>query len=68
MTTYLLDTLLVTAYLRGRRGAVALIEPWISAGGASTSIIVYAEAIEFFKSLPDFARRKAILRALLGQI
>jgi len=60
MRSYLLDTGLVTAYLRGRRGAVSLIQPWIDAGEAATSILVYGEAIEFFKSLPDFPRRRTL--------
>jgi hypothetical protein len=56
MSRYLLDTRLITAYLRGRRGAVALIEPWVVAGEAATSIIVYGEVIEYFKRLSDFTR------------
>jgi predicted nucleic acid-binding protein len=65
---YLLDTGIVTAYLRGRDGAVALVQPWIDAGEAAVSVIVYGEAIEFFKSLPNFPRRQALLRTLLRQV
>ena len=68
MSRYLLDTGMLTAYLRGRAGAVARVQPWIDAGEAATSIIVYGEAIEYFKSLPDYARRQMLLRALLRQI
>lgn len=68
MRRYLLDTALVTAYLRGRPGAVSLIQPWIDADEAATSVLVYGEAIEFFKSLPDFPRRQALLRMVLRQI
>ena len=68
MRRYLLDTPLVTAYLRGRHGAVTLIQPWIDAGEAATSVVVYGEALEHFKSLSDFPRRQAVLRALLQQV
>ncbi len=68
MRRYLLDTGPITAYLRGRRGAVALVQPWIDAEEAATSLIVYGEIIEYFKSLPDFPRRRMLLRTLLRQI
>lgn len=68
MRRYLLDTGLVPAYLRGRRGAVSLIQPWINADEAATSVFVYGEVIELFKSLSDFPRRRALLRALLRQV
>lgn len=68
MSSYLLDTGIITAYLRGRSGAVRQVQPWLDASVAATSIIVYGEAIEFFKSLPDFPRRRVLLRALLRQM
>jgi len=68
MRRYLLDTALVTAYLRGRSGAVSLIQPWIDADEAATSVLVYGEAIEFFKNLPDFPRRQALPRVFPRQI
>lgn len=34
MNGYLLDTPLVTGYLRGRPGAVALITPWMTSRSA----------------------------------
>ena len=68
MKRYLLDTAVVTAYLRGRYGAVSLVQPWIDADEATTSILVYGEAIEFFRSLTEFPRRQELLRALLRQV
>lgn len=44
------------------------MQPWIDAAEAATSILVYGEVIERFKSLSDFPRRQALLRALLRQI
>ena len=35
---------------------------------AATSLIVYGEDMEFFKSLLDFPRRQALLQALPRQI
>jgi predicted nucleic acid-binding protein len=68
MNRYLLNASPVTAYLRGRRGAVTLIQPWIDSGEAATSILIYGEVIELFKSLPGFPRRRVLLQALLRQI
>lgn len=68
MRRYLLDTNIVTAYLRGRPRAVSLVQPWIDAGEAVTSIVVYGEAIELFKGLSDFPRRQQILRTLFRQV
>lgn len=68
MSGYLLDTGCLTAYLRGRRGIASLIDPWIQTGEIATSIVVYGEAVEFFKGFPDFPRRKALLRMLMRQI
>jgi predicted nucleic acid-binding protein len=68
MRRYLLDTGLVTAYLRGRTGAVSLLQPWIDRDEATTSAVVYGEVIEYFKILSDFPRRQALLRALFRRI
>ncbi len=62
---YLLDTDVLNAYLRGRAGAVALVEPWVAQGQAATSMLVYAEIAEFLQSLADGERREAELRDVL---
>ena len=68
MSGYLLDTTLVTAYLRGRPGALSLLSPWMAAHEAGTSIIVYGEGIEYLRSFPDPRRWQTALRALLRQV
>lgn len=68
MRQYLLDTAPLGAYLLGRAGAVATIDPWIDDQEAATSILVYGEVIEYLKGLPDFPRRHAHLRHQLQEI
>lgn len=52
----------------GRKAAVDLIAPWIIHSEVATSILVYAEVIEYLKSLPDFSHLKDQLRLLLGEV
>lgn len=68
MRRYLLDTPLLAALLNNRRAAVSLVKPWMERHEAATSILAYAEVIEYIKSRPDFARRQGALRALLGEV
>ena len=68
MRRYLLDSAPVAAYLHGRNAAVDLITPWIVNREAATSILVYAEAVEYLKGLSDFSRRHDNLRRLLTEI
>lgn len=42
-----------------------LISPWIARREVATSILVYGEIIEYFKSLPRFPERRTELRRLL---
>jgi hypothetical protein len=65
MRRYLLDSGPLAAYLNGRPAAVQLISPWIARHEAATSIVVYGEIIEYFKSLPRFSERRTELRRLL---
>jgi predicted nucleic acid-binding protein len=62
---YLLDSGPLAAYLNGRPAAVQLLSPWIARREAATSILVYAEIVEYFKSLPRFTERHTELRQLL---
>ena len=64
MKRYLLDTSLVAAFLHGRPTALALIEPLVRNGQATTSIVVYGEVIEYLKGLPTFLDYKARLQKL----
>ncbi|MGH2514345.1 MAG: type II toxin-antitoxin system VapC family toxin, partial [Ktedonobacterales bacterium] len=68
MSGYLLDTPLVTAYLRGRPATVARISPWLNAHEAGTSIIVYGEGIEYLRGFSDPGRWQISLRAVLRQL
>jgi predicted nucleic acid-binding protein len=67
VTRYLLDTNILTAYLRGRAAIVVLVEPWIRADEAVTSIIVYGEIVEYLQRLTgdDYARDLNLLHGLL---
>ncbi len=65
MRRYLLDTPMVSALLNNRPGAVSLVRPWIQADEAATSILVYAEVIEYVKPSPRYAQYRASLRSLL---
>jgi predicted nucleic acid-binding protein len=65
---YLLDTAPIAALLRNRPAAVTLISPWLVHHEAATSIIVYAEVVEYIKSFPDFQRRRTDLQILLREI
>lgn len=64
---YLLDTGPLTAYLLGRKGAVARLDEWIRQGDVATSSLVYAEAIEYFQSFPEYPQLQQSLRGILRQ-
>ncbi|SRR5258706_10015406 len=70
MSRYLLDTGVLNAFLRGRPGAVTLVDPWLATGDVYTSIVVYGEIVEYLQGLPvpDFERREAELREVLRDI
>ena len=70
MKRYLLDTSLIAAFLHGRPTALALIDPLVRDGQATTSILVYGEVIEYLKGLPTFSTYKMRLQKLfeLNQI
>jgi predicted nucleic acid-binding protein len=67
MRQYLLDSAPLAGYLHGRATFVDLISPFIREHQAATSILVYAEVIEYLKGLPDFPRRKHQLQILLRE-
>ena len=68
MREYLLDTNILGAYLRGRKGVLDLTQKWINNGEATTSIIVYGEIIEYFKSFSEYPRYRRALRTLLKKV
>jgi tRNA(fMet)-specific endonuclease VapC len=60
---YLIDTVVLSQYLRGRAGAVALVRPLLSQAG--TSILVYAEIVEYVRGLQNTAQWYTQLRRLM---
>ena len=68
MNGYLLDTPIVTAYLRGRHGIVSLVTPWMAQRQAATSIIVYGECTEYLRGFSQPQQWQTSLRALLRQL
>ncbi len=68
MRKYLLDTPLVSALLNNRPGAVALVSPWISANEAATSVLVYAEVIEYIKPSSRYSQYYPALHNLLAGV
>jgi predicted nucleic acid-binding protein len=68
MRQYLLDSAPLAGYLHGRASFVDLLIPLIREHQAATSILVYAEVIEYLKGLPDFPRRRQQLHILLREI
>lgn len=67
MRRYLLDSPILTGYLKGRK-VVTLVEPWVDHNQAATSLLVYGEISEYNRSFPNFAHRQTELRALLQQV
>ncbi len=51
MRRYLLDSPIVTGYLKGRK-VVTLVEPWIEENQAATSLLVYEEVSEYNQAFP----------------
>lgn len=68
MKRYLIDTSVLGAGLFQRRGAVALLTPWITRREAATSILVYGELIEHIRGRPEFAAHRQALRELLREV
>ena len=68
MRRYLLDTGPLGAYLQGRQAVVNLVTPWLRQHEAATSILAYAEVVEYIKGFPDFLTLHTQLRRLLRHI
>jgi len=52
MRRYLLDSPILTGYLKGRK-VVTLVEPWLDHNQAATSLLVYGEICEYNHNFPD---------------
>jgi predicted nucleic acid-binding protein len=68
MRRYLLDTAPLAALLLARPAALELIGPWLNRHEVATSILAYAEVIEYIKDFSDVKRRQPQLRTLLGEV
>jgi hypothetical protein len=68
MRRYLLDTAPLAALLLARPAAVDLISPWLHRHEVATSILAYAEVVEYIKDFTDAKRRQPQLRTLLGEV
>jgi predicted nucleic acid-binding protein len=68
MRRYLLDTAPLASLLLARPAAVDLISPWLARHEVATSILAYAEVVEYIKDIADASHRKSQLRTLLGEV
>ena len=55
MRRYLLDSPLLAAYINNRPRLVRVIDPWVARGEAATSVLCYAEVVEYLKGYSNFA-------------
>jgi len=60
MRRYLLDTSPLAALLLARPAAVALITPWMEGHEAATSILAYAEVVEYMTCIPHIVIRVCV--------
>lgn len=68
MRRYLLDSSLLSAYMRGRPGALALVRPWVVPQEATTSMVCVGEVAEYLKGYPDYPRHWQEFRTLLVKV
>lgn len=68
MRQYLLDSSVLTAYLRGRIAALNLAQAWVHAGEATTSMVCVGEVAEYLKSFSDYPRHWQAFRTLLVRV
>jgi hypothetical protein len=59
MRRYLLDTAPLATLLLARPAAVDLISPWLKRHEVVTSILAYAEVVEYSKDFSDAKRRQS---------
>jgi len=68
MRRYLLDTPVIAALLNNRPGAMSLAVPWIRAGEAATSVVVYGEVLEYIKPSARYEEHRSALHGLLSSV
>jgi predicted nucleic acid-binding protein len=65
---YLLDTSVLVGHLVGRRRIVDLLSPWLAHDQVGTSILVYAEVVEYIKPRQDYFVLFRQLRRVLRDV
>ena len=68
MRQYLLDSAVLSAYLRGRAATLAMTQPWIHVGEATTSMVCVGEVSEYLKGFPDYPTHWQAFRTLLMKV
>jgi len=68
MRRYLVDSTPLAAYMVGRQQSRSIIDPWIRAGEVATSVLVYAEVIEYLRMRSNFTHNRDALRNALRDI
>jgi len=68
MRRYLLDTSVLAAILHARQPVVPLVTSWMQRREAATSILAYAEVVEYIKGGPRFPLHHQALRILLRDV
>lgn len=66
--TYLLDSGVPLAYLKGRTAIEHLVQPWITRAEPATSIVVCGEVLECAKGASNYAARRTELLAAVQSI
>jgi len=68
MRRYLLDSAPLAGLLNGREPFVSRFQALLQRGELATSILVYAEVVEYLMGAPDFERRQRQLRTFLHAV
>jgi tRNA(fMet)-specific endonuclease VapC len=63
---YLLDTVVLSQYLRGRAGAMTIVQPLLPQ--SVTSILVYAEIVEYIRGLQNSTQWAIQLQRLMRTV
>ncbi len=63
-----MDTSPLGAFLLGRKRALETVSPWISNREVVTSIVVYGELEEYFKTMSNYQALHSILARQLARI
>ncbi|HEY7833646.1 MAG TPA: type II toxin-antitoxin system VapC family toxin [Ktedonobacterales bacterium] len=68
MRQYLLDSAVLSAYMRARPAALALAQAWVHADEATTSIVCVGEVAEYLKGFSTYLEHWRAFRTLLMRV